>query len=146
MVSNPSWGMDVCVCLFCVCVVLCVRKGLAMAWPPFTGPYRLFLVLRDWKAANTNKMAAEPSIIIIKIYVLRYHLGFSQGSSDGDLLSGTKNDVTWIIASRVCMTSTPPLSYLLAVVMPTVWKTDINDRAESAALTTRHPSIRKSWH
>jgi hypothetical protein len=27
-----------------------------------------------------------------------------------------------------------------------VYKTEINDRAGSAALTTRHPSIRKSWH
>jgi hypothetical protein len=27
-----------------------------------------------------------------------------------------------------------------------VQKTEINDRRGSAALTTRHPSIRKSWH
>jgi hypothetical protein len=27
-----------------------------------------------------------------------------------------------------------------------VYKTDINDREGSAALTTRHPSIHKSWH
>jgi hypothetical protein len=27
-----------------------------------------------------------------------------------------------------------------------VYKTDINDRGGSAALTTLHPSIRKSWH
>jgi hypothetical protein len=27
-----------------------------------------------------------------------------------------------------------------------VWKTEINDRKGSAALTTRHPSIHKSWH
>jgi hypothetical protein len=27
-----------------------------------------------------------------------------------------------------------------------VYKTEINDRGVSAALTTRHPSIRKSWH
>jgi hypothetical protein len=27
-----------------------------------------------------------------------------------------------------------------------VYKTDINDRVGSAALTTRHPSIHKSWH
>jgi hypothetical protein len=29
MGSNPTRGMDVCVCLFCVCVVLCVGSGLA---------------------------------------------------------------------------------------------------------------------
>jgi hypothetical protein len=28
LVGNPE-GMDVCVCLFCVCVVLCVGSGLA---------------------------------------------------------------------------------------------------------------------
>jgi hypothetical protein len=31
-------------------------------------------------------------------------------------------------------------------VMAAVWKTEINDRRRSAALTTRHPSVRKSWH
>jgi hypothetical protein len=32
--SNPTQGMDVCVRLFCVCVVLCVGRGLATAWSP----------------------------------------------------------------------------------------------------------------
>jgi hypothetical protein len=32
MDSNPIQGMDVCVRLFCVCVVLCVGSGLVMAW------------------------------------------------------------------------------------------------------------------
>jgi hypothetical protein len=32
--SNPTQGMDVCVCLFCVCVVLCVGSGLATGWSP----------------------------------------------------------------------------------------------------------------
>jgi hypothetical protein len=27
--SNPTQGMDVCIRLFCVCAVLCVRRGLA---------------------------------------------------------------------------------------------------------------------
>jgi hypothetical protein len=27
--SNPTWGMDLCVRSFCVCVVLCVGSGLA---------------------------------------------------------------------------------------------------------------------
>jgi hypothetical protein len=27
--SNPTRDMDVCMCLFCVCVVLCVSSGLA---------------------------------------------------------------------------------------------------------------------
>jgi hypothetical protein len=32
--SNPTQGIDVCVCLFCVCVVLCVGSGLATVWSP----------------------------------------------------------------------------------------------------------------
>jgi hypothetical protein len=35
---------------------------------------------------------------------------------------------------------------LLVVANVPVWKTEINDRAGSAALTTRHPSIHKSLH
>jgi hypothetical protein len=31
---NPTRGMDVCVRLFCVCVVLCVGSGLATGWSP----------------------------------------------------------------------------------------------------------------
>jgi hypothetical protein len=30
--SNPTQVMDVCVRLFCVCVVLCVGSGLATGW------------------------------------------------------------------------------------------------------------------
>jgi hypothetical protein len=29
--------MDVCVCLFCVCVDLCVGSGLATGWSPIQG-------------------------------------------------------------------------------------------------------------
>jgi hypothetical protein len=35
--SNPTRGMDVCVRLFCVCVVLCVGSGLATGWSPVQG-------------------------------------------------------------------------------------------------------------
>jgi hypothetical protein len=35
--SNPIQGIDVCVRLFCVCVVLCVGSGLATGWSPFQG-------------------------------------------------------------------------------------------------------------
>jgi hypothetical protein len=31
--SNPTQGMDVCVCVFSVCVVLCVGSGLATGLP-----------------------------------------------------------------------------------------------------------------
>jgi hypothetical protein len=36
VVSNPTLGRDVCVRLFCVCV-LCVRSGLATGWCPVQG-------------------------------------------------------------------------------------------------------------
>jgi hypothetical protein len=32
--SNPTRDMDVCVRLFCVCVVLCVGSGLVTSWSP----------------------------------------------------------------------------------------------------------------
>jgi hypothetical protein len=32
--SYPTQGMDVCVRLFCVCVVLCVGSGLPTGWSP----------------------------------------------------------------------------------------------------------------
>jgi hypothetical protein len=35
--SNPTQGMDVCVRLFCVCVVLCLDSGLATGWSLFQG-------------------------------------------------------------------------------------------------------------
>jgi hypothetical protein len=35
--SNPTQGMDVCVLLFFVCVVLCVGSSLAMGWSPAQG-------------------------------------------------------------------------------------------------------------
>jgi hypothetical protein len=35
--SNPTRGMDICLRLFCVCVVLCVGSGLATGWSPVQG-------------------------------------------------------------------------------------------------------------
>jgi hypothetical protein len=35
--SNPIRGMDVCVRLFSVCVVLCVGTGFATGWSPVQG-------------------------------------------------------------------------------------------------------------
>jgi hypothetical protein len=32
--SNPTGGMDVCMCLFYVCVVVCVGSGLETGWSP----------------------------------------------------------------------------------------------------------------
>jgi hypothetical protein len=35
--SNPPWGMDIYVCLFCVCVILRVLSGLATGWSSVRG-------------------------------------------------------------------------------------------------------------
>jgi hypothetical protein len=43
--SNPTQGIDVCVCLFCV--VLCVGGGLATADPIYKESYRLYTRLRN---------------------------------------------------------------------------------------------------
>jgi hypothetical protein len=37
MGSNPTWGMDVCVCLFCVCAILRAGSGFATGWSPVQG-------------------------------------------------------------------------------------------------------------
>jgi hypothetical protein len=62
--------MDVWVCLFCICVVLCVGSGLATAWSPSKKSYRLCIRLRNWKAAKAQQRAVEPRmnecIVIIR--------------------------------------------------------------------------------
>jgi hypothetical protein len=50
--SNPTQGMDVCVCLFCVFVVLCVGSGLATGWSPSKESYWLWIGLRKWKSGQ----------------------------------------------------------------------------------------------
>jgi hypothetical protein len=54
-------------------------------------------------------------------------------------------------ASFIRLTRIGELGTTLAVTsnrrtLRPVQKTEINDRGGSAALTTRHPSIHKSWH
>jgi hypothetical protein len=41
--------MNVCVCLFCVCVVLCVGTGLATGWSPVQVVLQTWIGLRKWK-------------------------------------------------------------------------------------------------
>jgi hypothetical protein len=45
--SNPAQDMDVCVRLFCVCVVLCVGSGLAIGCLPSKESYRLCIGIRN---------------------------------------------------------------------------------------------------
>jgi hypothetical protein len=45
--SNPTQGMDVCVRLFCVCVVLCVGSGLTTGRSPVEGVLPTVYKLRN---------------------------------------------------------------------------------------------------
>jgi hypothetical protein len=50
--SNPTRGMDVCVRLFCVYVVLCVNRRLVTGWSPFQGVLPTVYRLRNWKSGQ----------------------------------------------------------------------------------------------
>jgi hypothetical protein len=50
--SNPIRGMDVCVRLICVCVVLCVDSDLATGWSPVQGVLPTVYRLRNWKSGQ----------------------------------------------------------------------------------------------
>jgi hypothetical protein len=39
--SNLTWGMDVCVRLFCLCCSMCAGRGLATGWSPSKESHRL---------------------------------------------------------------------------------------------------------
>jgi hypothetical protein len=59
--SDPTQGMDVCVRLSCVCVVLCVGSGLARGWSPFQGV--LPTVQKDYdteEEATAQQTAVKP--------------------------------------------------------------------------------------
>jgi hypothetical protein len=61
MGSNPTQGMDACVCVYSVCVVLCVGRGLATGSSPVQGVlptvYRI-KILKKWP--RFNKRTVEP--------------------------------------------------------------------------------------
>jgi hypothetical protein len=57
--SNPTWVMEVCVRLFCVCAVLCVGSGLATGWSPVQGVHRLYKRLRNSKAAKVQQRVVD---------------------------------------------------------------------------------------
>jgi hypothetical protein len=46
--SNPTRGMDVCLRLFCVCIVLCSD-------PPSKEFYQMCIGLRNWKVAKVQQ-------------------------------------------------------------------------------------------
>jgi hypothetical protein len=45
--SNPTRGMDVCVCFYSVFVLSCVDRGLEMGWSPVQGFLQTFLWFRS---------------------------------------------------------------------------------------------------
>jgi hypothetical protein len=50
--SNPTQGMDVCVRIFCVCVVLCAGRGLVTGWSPVQGVLPTVYGLWNWKSGQ----------------------------------------------------------------------------------------------
>jgi hypothetical protein len=59
--SNPTWSMDVCVRLFCVCAVLCVQvAALRRADPRPRSPTDCVKNKKNWKATKIQQKAVEP--------------------------------------------------------------------------------------
>jgi hypothetical protein len=57
---NPTWGMEVCVLLFCVYVVRCVGRGLATGWSPVQGVLpNVYRIRKLKKAAKAQQRAVE---------------------------------------------------------------------------------------
>jgi hypothetical protein len=52
MSSNPTWGMDVCLRLFRVCVVLRAGSGLATGWLSVLWVLPTVYGLRNWKSGE----------------------------------------------------------------------------------------------
>jgi hypothetical protein len=63
VISHPTWGMDVYVRLFCVCVVLCVGRRLAMTDPPSKDSYRLCIGSRNRKSCSGPTKGCRAIII-----------------------------------------------------------------------------------
>jgi hypothetical protein len=53
--SNPTRGIDVCMCVYSVCVVLCVGNGLATEWSPFQGVLPTLYRIKKLKAAKAQQ-------------------------------------------------------------------------------------------
>jgi hypothetical protein len=60
--SNPTQGMDVCVRLFYVCVVLCVGSDLATGWSPVQGVLPIVYRIKKLKERpKSNKRTVDIS-------------------------------------------------------------------------------------
>jgi hypothetical protein len=59
--SSPTQGMDVCVRLLCVCVVLCVGSGFVTGWSPVQGVLPTVYKIKNLKKwPRSNKRTEEP--------------------------------------------------------------------------------------
>jgi hypothetical protein len=59
--SNSTQGMDVwCMCLFCVCVVLCLGKGLATSWSLVQGVLPTVDKIKKLKWNGVSRMSYAP--------------------------------------------------------------------------------------
>jgi hypothetical protein len=56
--SNPTQGIDVCICL--LCAVMCVGRGLATGSSPFQGVLPNVYRIKELKAAKVYQGAVEP--------------------------------------------------------------------------------------
>jgi hypothetical protein len=55
---NPTQGMDVCPCLFCICI----GSGLVRGWSPIEGVLPTFLGLRNWSEKRGFTDALCPKV------------------------------------------------------------------------------------
>jgi hypothetical protein len=62
--SNTTWGMDVCVRLFCVCVVLCVGSGFATGWSPVQGVLPTVYRIKKLKKRQKARQRAVESYVM----------------------------------------------------------------------------------
>jgi hypothetical protein len=61
--SNSTQGIDVCVRLFCVCIVLCVGSGPATGWSPVQEVLpTVYRITEMKKRPRSNKRTLEPQI------------------------------------------------------------------------------------
>jgi hypothetical protein len=48
-IPHKAWMFGVCMCLFCVCVFLCLGKGLATSWSLVQGVLPSVKMIMNWK-------------------------------------------------------------------------------------------------
>jgi hypothetical protein len=65
IISNPIRGMNLCVCLFSICVVLWVGSSVATGWTLSKGSYWMCIRLRNWKTCEGPTKDCWAIIIII---------------------------------------------------------------------------------